>query len=104
MFTQLSYNQSTFLSQRFNDDITDEYLSAMDPSEPNKQIRYQIYALIRNRQAVHEYCYQPHYSPSSSKLPEVCNVHQQLNPYNEQQSEVTVNGHFHVHNMVVIAV
>lgn len=74
----------------------------MDPSEPNKQI-YQIYALIRNRQAVHE-CFKllsAHYSPSAIKSPESCNVREQLNPYNEQQSEVTVNGHFHVHNMVI---
>lgn len=31
-----------------------------------------------------------HYSPSSIKLLKFCNVHEQLNPYDEQQSEVTV--------------
>lgn len=45
-------------------------------------------------------CYQP--TKAQSKSLTFCNVHEQLNPYDEQQSEVTVNGHFHVHNMVIV--
>lgn len=55
-----------------NDNITfnDEYLSSsMDPSEPTKPIRNQMYALIWNTQAVYEYSLV--ISPLFSKLNQI---------------------------------